>query len=236
VTQRVNVSDSFRSDILEIAQISDKANLMADRTVRILLEYLLPEPETITKKTLDSQTKFYKDVGTIITSLIGLFDRTGELSRGIALSRELDDRTEELRKEEIKRAVSLIYELEFQDLLSYFFDLKLKGHKFVFSNLDKYPSAKKIRVIESREKRETLEFPVTEYSIPSREDQIHIPKYVPADSEPVREIPIPRYVPAETNSTVHIPRYIPAEPEPESEASDENIGKINDEEGDDNKE
>jgi hypothetical protein len=232
---RENVLDLFRSDVQEIVEISSMANLVADRTARILLEYLLPEPETITKKTLDSQTKFYKDVGTIITTFIGWLDKTGDLSRGMASWKELEDRTEELRNEEIRRAASLIYELEFQDLLSYFFDFKLKGHKYVLSNLEKYLSADKIKDIESRAKERELELLVPEYGLFPQERKIHIPKYVPDQLEQKQEIPKHRYVPAEPKSDVSVPRYVPAEPEPESEASDENIGKIEDEEGDDEK-
>ena len=233
MTLKVNVLDNYKSDIQEIARISGKANLVADGSARRFLEYLLPDPETITKKTLDSQTKFYRDVRTIITRFIGTLDKTGEASRGMASWRRFEDHVEELRNEEIRRAVSIIYELNFEDLLSYFFDLKLKGHEYVLSNLVKYLSAEKILDMEARVKKPEPELSLPEFSHSPLQHKIRIPKYVPAEPEP--ETPKPRYVPAEPKSAVHIPRYIPAEPEPESEASDENIGKIEDEEGDDEK-
>ena len=145
--QNTSVLDHFKRDMREIQRVLSRADFVADKTIRGLLKYLVPNPTTIAEELIEGRKKYYQSLETLFSKSYQFFTDSDAWPKAVESRRHKERYLEGLRNEEINQAYSIFDQLNFEDLLPFFFDFKLKGYEYVLLNREKCIPVEKIKVV-----------------------------------------------------------------------------------------
>jgi hypothetical protein len=147
------VKTLFHEDLAEVTKLTEKANVVADMTTRLLLEILLPDKPEIEHQTIQARSHVIDYIESGASVLHDLFRGTSGWSELVQAKRSLEKKQRDEIETRNKFAIELLYALSFENLLPYFVDYKRKGSDYATNKWTETLPKKKlqVRAVQQRE-------------------------------------------------------------------------------------